>query len=1110
MLCLAFSELAKICVAAKELCVFLRSSYVADYAFLFSIIWLQYGIRSNNMENKFIIENGVLKSANITDSTIIIPKDVTRIGAGAFKNGTFEAVSFAGNSIKSIDEDAFRECKRLQSIMMPDGIIQIGDHAFYGCSNLKYIGIPSSVIVIGDDVLGNCNSDLFIIGEEESEAAKIAKQYNFILKPNDNNTISAYNAAINAKKTNKTKTFEVFGEKVVCSNTLSTYYRTIEHYSNRKDDVFRLLSSRIPMTINEQFGDLLEVLQNEQDNTIQRLSYQGVFVRPSILEPYILESYRSIYAALEAIKEAYDSIKSSVESGISNNNAALIREAESKVTGLSYGFLGGGFDMVAYSLDDYREKKRQRKAAYAEAERKSKEFSQQQILNGKLQYSSFIAQALPYLNQGTDMFVDALCKAEIDQLIHSGLIDSESARDVDIQKSNQLLNSISDDNADNSFTIALAIKKYPCNIAAFVYAKEHQYSCTGLIELMSFLHLTKKVDDIVCNNKNNRIEKLTEKVQSANSGNSGVEEIEKNLDWLSKEDIKRLLTFLAKTISPMIDKIFYPESYENTSNVRLYCTKKYSNVIDNKSWDFFIKYNVNPIPSVSTSNEMIDYDVAIDLLCNKFEQIRKEEQEKKNELDYQKALIDYKSNNLESIKNAKKMFEKLSGYKDSDLLVSECDKKIHKKKQRIVITAVGVIGVVLTVIIIFVVLQNAFFIPNQKYNLALDLIASGEYDDAKVILNELGTYKNADNFDLVVNRANYQKASEFYNNAEYKEAIPFFEKSGEYEETVERLKKCYYEVGLECYKNDDMDFAIQYMDKAQPYKDSTDKYTAYNNELIQIGKERREKNTRTFIIDELSNGIVAVRSNGTIVSSVSQIDLSSWKDIVSIAGDGKKFIGLKSDGTVVSNFESDIISSWINIVDVECNNSGSETIFCGVTAGGRVVTTGPDYYSDWKDITNLIVSDGGAVTGITREGKIVGVLDDLNASGVKYAQYSEKGYVVLDEYGSVDSTWPNQQFGFYATPKDKPKLSSWKNIKSISIENDIAVAIDYNNNVVYDYRGLNGFNATNAVEIHIGGDYYYNTIYAVVLTDDGKLLSSEKCPINVASFTNLRVPNQKD
>ena len=171
------------------------------------------------MENKFDIKDGVLKSANITDNSIIIPKDVTRIGAGAFKDGEFEIVSFAGNSIKSIDEDAFRDCNRLQSIMIPNGVIQIGDHAFYGCTSLRYIGIPSSAIVIGKDILGGCPSNLFIIGEEESEAATTAKQYGFVLKPNDSQTFLAYNSAVSSKKSNQTRSFDVFGERIVCSNS---------------------------------------------------------------------------------------------------------------------------------------------------------------------------------------------------------------------------------------------------------------------------------------------------------------------------------------------------------------------------------------------------------------------------------------------------------------------------------------------------------------------------------------------------------------------------------------------------------------------------------------------------------------------------------------------------------------------------------------------------------------------------------------------------------------------------------------------------------------------------------------------------------------------------
>lgn len=100
------------------------------------------------MDNKFIIENGILKSAIICDSSVIIPMEVKRIGNGAFKGSIVKSVSFKGNQIKSIDEEAFRDCKNLKSIMLPNGLVQIGDYAFYGCSELRYIRIPKTVITV--------------------------------------------------------------------------------------------------------------------------------------------------------------------------------------------------------------------------------------------------------------------------------------------------------------------------------------------------------------------------------------------------------------------------------------------------------------------------------------------------------------------------------------------------------------------------------------------------------------------------------------------------------------------------------------------------------------------------------------------------------------------------------------------------------------------------------------------------------------------------------------------------------------------------------------------------------------------------------------------------
>ena len=54
------------------------------------------------------------------------------------------------NSIISIGERAFCNCKSMTSITLPQSVKNIGHHAFHNCSSLKTITIPNSVIAIGE------------------------------------------------------------------------------------------------------------------------------------------------------------------------------------------------------------------------------------------------------------------------------------------------------------------------------------------------------------------------------------------------------------------------------------------------------------------------------------------------------------------------------------------------------------------------------------------------------------------------------------------------------------------------------------------------------------------------------------------------------------------------------------------------------------------------------------------------------------------------------------------------------------------------------------------------------------------------------------------------
>ena len=62
------------------------------------------------------------------------------------------------DTITSIGKEAFRDCRSLTSVSIPDGVTEIGKDAFYGCSSLASITIPASVTEIGGEAFRDCSS----------------------------------------------------------------------------------------------------------------------------------------------------------------------------------------------------------------------------------------------------------------------------------------------------------------------------------------------------------------------------------------------------------------------------------------------------------------------------------------------------------------------------------------------------------------------------------------------------------------------------------------------------------------------------------------------------------------------------------------------------------------------------------------------------------------------------------------------------------------------------------------------------------------------------------------------------------------------------------------
>ena len=91
-------------------------------------------------------------------STAAIPNSVTSIGEDAFRNCKSLTSVTIPNSVTSIGDYAFCWCSSLTSVTIPNSVTSIGEDAFSWCSSLTSVTIPNSVTYIGEDAFEECES----------------------------------------------------------------------------------------------------------------------------------------------------------------------------------------------------------------------------------------------------------------------------------------------------------------------------------------------------------------------------------------------------------------------------------------------------------------------------------------------------------------------------------------------------------------------------------------------------------------------------------------------------------------------------------------------------------------------------------------------------------------------------------------------------------------------------------------------------------------------------------------------------------------------------------------------------------------------------------------
>ena len=90
-------------------------------------------------------------------TSVTIPNTVTYIGEYAFSGCSGLTNITIPNSVTSIEGYTFYCCSGLTNITIPNSITSIGDYAFYMCSGLTNITIPNSVTTIGRSAFRGCS-----------------------------------------------------------------------------------------------------------------------------------------------------------------------------------------------------------------------------------------------------------------------------------------------------------------------------------------------------------------------------------------------------------------------------------------------------------------------------------------------------------------------------------------------------------------------------------------------------------------------------------------------------------------------------------------------------------------------------------------------------------------------------------------------------------------------------------------------------------------------------------------------------------------------------------------------------------------------------------------
>lgn len=103
------------------------------------------------------INNAAFRNSRRVENVVILD-GVTYIGDSAFQNCTNLVSITIPDSVVYIGENAFQTCAKLNNVVIPDSITEIKARTFSYCRALTNITIPDSVVYIGQSAFSSCSA----------------------------------------------------------------------------------------------------------------------------------------------------------------------------------------------------------------------------------------------------------------------------------------------------------------------------------------------------------------------------------------------------------------------------------------------------------------------------------------------------------------------------------------------------------------------------------------------------------------------------------------------------------------------------------------------------------------------------------------------------------------------------------------------------------------------------------------------------------------------------------------------------------------------------------------------------------------------------------------